>query len=103
MSIQNIVDKREVQSMQYKLHDNEILKIKNLRLQRQLHESELRNIILQEQLIINQVSARVGEDISNWKFDMQNGRVVRPQPHKVEDNNDMDKKDQQEEPTSSSG
>jgi len=66
----------------HKLSENEILKFKNLQLQKQLHRAELNNISLQEELIARSVSVRVGEDISGWQFDIQNGVVFKPQSSK---------------------
>lgn len=55
----------------FKLEEVEILKLKNIGLQRQLLEKEKENLSLQEALIVKAVSSRVGTDVSKWKFDFQ--------------------------------
>ena len=63
----------------YRLTENEILKFKNLKLQQELKSRELDNLALQEELVAKMVSQRVGEDVSRWKFDLQQAIVIRPQ------------------------
>lgn len=65
------------QANQYRLTENEILKFKNLNLQKQLANKDLESAGLQEELVAKLVSARVGEDVSRWKFDLQRGIVSR--------------------------
>lgn len=62
----------------YQLTNEELLKLKNVNLQRQIHDAELRNLDLQEILVVRTISERVGEDTSNWKFDVQRGILIRP-------------------------
>jgi len=63
----------------YRLTETEVLKFKNLKLQQELKSRELDNLALQEELIAKMVSQRVGEDVSRWKFDLQQSIVIRPQ------------------------
>lgn len=62
----------------YKLESEEILKLKNLGLQRQLAEKEIESAMLQQQIVVGQISSRVGEDVSRWQFDLQKQMVVKP-------------------------
>ncbi|MGW8179177.1 MAG: hypothetical protein ACWGQW_10525, partial [bacterium] len=62
----------------YRLTETEVLKFKNLKLQQELASREIDNLALQEELIARMVSQRVGEDVSRWKFDLQQAIVMRP-------------------------
>ena len=63
----------------YQLTENEILKFKNIGLQRQLHDSEVEKLLLQKELIAQQISVRVGQNVSRWDFDLKKGVVMHPQ------------------------
>ena len=66
-----------IKSGMVQLTGDEILKLKNLLLQKQLANKELENVSLQEHIISGMISARVGEDVSRWQFDLQRGIAVK--------------------------
>lgn len=72
------MDEKKPSNNTYKLDNEEILKLKNLSLQKQLVDKEMENILLQQQLVIGQISGRVGEDVSKWHFDLQQQAVMKP-------------------------
>lgn len=72
----------------HQLTENEILKFKNIALQKQLNESEISKLSIQEELVAQLVSKRVGEDVSRWHFDLKNGTVFDPNTEDKEDSKD---------------
>jgi len=64
--------------MEHKLTENEILKFKNVALQRQYFKSELEKLLYQEELLVQLVSNRVNENISGWDLNINTGTVSKP-------------------------
>lgn len=71
------VVKTEKQPDIYNLTEVEVLKLKNLQLQRQTLQKEFQLIIIQEEIIANQVSNRLGQNVGKWEFDLEKAVVKR--------------------------
>lgn len=70
--------------LKYNLTENEVLKFKNIALQKQYLQSEIEKLTLQEELLAQTVSNRVGQNVSKWIFNFQESQVFHPnyQPEK---------------------
>lgn len=64
----------------YHINELEILKFKNIQLQKQLARKEIESLNLQEALVAKMISERVGEDVTTWQFDLERGMVFSPKP-----------------------
>lgn len=63
-------------SPSFSLSNEEILKFKNIHLQKQLANKELQSMRLQEEIVARQVSDRVGQNVTNWEFSLEEGIVT---------------------------
>ncbi len=59
------------------LEEIEVLKLKNIGLQREILSKNQENLALQEALVVKTISERVGEDIAKWTFDIQKQVVYK--------------------------